>query len=53
MNIESEVKNVILSNLKEPSDIKIVIEVENIIYNAKDGITSWIDAKLPIIKLQR
>ena len=28
-------------------------KLDNIIYNAKDGITSWIDAKLPIIKLQR
>ena len=33
MNLESEVKNVILSNLKRPSDIKIGIEIENIIYN--------------------
>ena len=27
-------------------------KLDNVIYNAKDGITSWIDAKLPIIKLQ-
>ena len=35
---------------------KIIAEMmdknlDNVIYNAKDGITSWIDAKLPIIKL--
>ena len=36
MNLESEVKNVILSNLKKPSDIKIGIEIENIIYNDKN-----------------
>ena len=28
-------------------------KLDNIIYNAEDGITSWIDAKLPIIKLKR
>lgn len=28
-------------------------KLDNVIYNAKDGITSWIDAKLPIIKLKR
>ena len=33
MNLLCEVKNVILSNLKKPSDIKIGIEIENIIYN--------------------
>ncbi len=33
MNLLYEVKNVILSNLKKPSDIKIGIEIENIIYN--------------------
>jgi len=27
-------------------------KIDNVIYNAKDGITSWIDAKLPVIKLQ-
>ena len=27
-------------------------KLDNVIYNAKDGITSWIDAKLPIIKLK-
>ena len=37
---------------------KIIAEMmdknlDNVIYNAKDGITSWIDAKLPIIKLER
>ena len=37
---------------------KIIAEMmdknlDNVIYNAKDGITSWIDAKLPIIKLKR
>ena len=36
MNLKSEVKNVILSSLKEPSDIKIGIEIENIIYNDKN-----------------
>ena len=36
MDLKSEVKNVILSSLKEPSDIKIGIEVENIIYNDKN-----------------
>ena len=36
MNLASEVKNVILSNLKKPSDIKIGIEIENIIYNNKN-----------------
>ena len=33
MNPACEVKNVVLSNLKKPSDIKIGIEIENIIYN--------------------
>ena len=33
MSLLYEVKNVILSNLKKPSDIKIGIEIENIIYN--------------------
>ena len=33
MNLPCEVKNVILSNLKKSSDIKIGIEIENIIYN--------------------
>ena len=28
-------------------------KLDNVIYNAEDGITSWIDAKLPIIKLKR
>ena len=28
-------------------------KLDNVIYNAKDGITSWIDAKLPIIHLKR
>ena len=28
-------------------------KLDNVIYNAKDGITSWIDAKLPIIQLNR
>ena len=28
-------------------------KLDNVFYNAKDGITSWIDAKLPIIKLKR
>ena len=28
-------------------------KLDNVIYNAKDGTTSWIDAKLPIIKLKR
>ena len=36
MDLKSEVKNVILSSLKEPSDIKIGIEIENIIYNDKN-----------------
>ena len=36
MELKSEIKNVILSNLKEPSDIKIGIEIENIIYNDKN-----------------
>ena len=35
MDLKNEVKNVILSDLKNPSDIKIGIEVENIIYNEK------------------
>ena len=37
MDLKSEIKNVILSSLKEPSDIKIGIEVENIIYNYKNN----------------
>ena len=36
MNLASEVKNVILSSLKQPSDIKIGIEIENIIYDNKN-----------------
>ena len=36
MSLKFEVKNVILSNLKKPSDIKIGIEIENIIYNDKN-----------------
>ena len=36
MDLKNEVKNVILSDLKKPSDIKIGIEVENIIYNEKN-----------------
>jgi len=36
MDLKSEVKNVILSSLKEPFDIKIGIEIENIIYNDKN-----------------
>ena len=36
MDLKSEIKNVILSSLKEPSDVKIGIEIENIIYNDKD-----------------
>ena len=36
MNLACEVKNVILSNLKKPSDIKIGVEIENIIYNDKN-----------------
>tara|TARA_A100001011_G_C14201449_1_gene795844 strand:+ start:34 stop:1257 length:1224 start_codon:yes stop_codon:yes gene_type:complete len=36
MDLKTEVKNVILSRLKEPSDIKIGIEIENIIYNDKN-----------------
>ena len=36
MNLACEVKNVILSNLKKPLDIKIGIEIENIIYNNKN-----------------
>ena len=36
MDLKTEVKNVILSSLKEPSDIKIGIEIENIIYNDKN-----------------
>ena len=28
-------------------------KLDNIIYNAKDGITSWINARLPIVKLKR
>ena len=36
MSLKFEVKNVILSNLKKPSDIKIGIEIENIIYNNKN-----------------
>ena len=27
-------------------------KLDNVIYNAKDGITSWIDEKLPIIHLK-
>ena len=36
MDLKSEIKNVILSSLKEPSDVKIGIEIENIIYNDKN-----------------
>ena len=36
MDLKSEVKNVILSSLKDPSDIKIGIEIENIIYNDRN-----------------
>ncbi len=36
MNLACEVKNAILSNLKKPSDIKIGIEIENIIYNDRN-----------------
>ena len=36
MDLKSEVKNVMLSSLKKPSDIKIGIEIENIIYNDKN-----------------
>ena len=36
MDLKSEIKNVILSSLKEPFDIKIGIEIENIIYNDKN-----------------
>ncbi len=36
MDLKSEVKNVILSSLKDPSDIKIGIEIENIVYNDKN-----------------
>ena len=36
MNLVNEVKNVILSNLKKSSDIKIGIEIENLIYNNKN-----------------
>ena len=36
MDLKSEIKNVILSSLKNPSDIKIGIEIENIIYNDKN-----------------
>ena len=25
-------------------------KLDNVIYNAKDGITSWIEAKLPVVK---
>ena len=35
IDLKSEVKEAILSNLKEPFDIKIGIEIENIIYNDK------------------
>ena len=35
MDLKSEIKNVMLSSLKKPSDIKIGIEIENIIYNNK------------------
>ena len=27
-------------------------KLDNVIYNAQDGITSWIDAKLPTVKPQ-
>ena len=27
-------------------------KLDNIVYNAKDGITSWIDAKFPIVRPQ-
>ena len=36
MELKSEIKNVMLSSLKNPSDIKIGIEIENIIYNDKN-----------------
>ena len=36
MDLKSQVRNVILSSLKEPFDIKIGIEIENIIYNDKN-----------------
>ena len=36
MDLKSEVKNVMLSSLKKSSDIKIGIEIENIIYNDKN-----------------
>ena len=36
MDLKSEIKNVMLSSLKNPSDIKIGIEIENIIYNDKN-----------------
>jgi len=36
MDLKSEVKDVMLSSLKKPSDIKIGIEIENIIYNDKN-----------------
>tara|TARA_S200000501_G_C20824656_1_gene744416 strand:+ start:596 stop:1819 length:1224 start_codon:yes stop_codon:yes gene_type:complete len=36
MELKNEVKNVILSSLKGSSDIKIGIEIENIIYNEKN-----------------
>ena len=36
MDLKSEIKNVMLSSLKKPSDVKIGIEIENIIYNNKN-----------------
>ena len=45
MDLKSEVKNVMLSSLKKPSDIKIGIEIENIIYNDKDPVWSPIWTK--------
>ena len=36
MDLKSEIKNVMLSSLKNSSDIKIGIEIENIIYNDKN-----------------
>ena len=37
MDLKSEIKNVMLSSLKNPSEIKIGIEIENIIYNNNGG----------------
>ena len=44
MDLKSEIKNVMLSSLKNPSDIKIGIEIENIIYNDKNDVDKLISS---------